>query len=134
MGEFSDVPSSRWNESAEEESDSNGGDTPDSKNLRDAFSISEDDRKDTTHQMRGVIDEARYVVYTRRRLNKMTVRWRGREQRAFRSKFQEAVGKLKTIPGAQTLQASRTSNVANRTLDGCTKRAREWQNWHSIAD
>ena len=132
--DFSGVPSSRWNESAKEESDSIGGDTPDAKNMRDTFLVSEDDRKDMTQQLRGVIDEARYVVYTSRRLNKMTVRWRDHEKRAFQAQHREAVGKLKAIPGAKTLQASRTSNVAKHTLAGCLRRAREWQNWHSYED
>ena len=132
--EFSDVPSSRWNESSKEESDSDGGDTPDAKNLRDAFLISEDDRKDRTHAMRGFVDEARYVVYTSRRLNKMTARWRDNEKRAFISQHQEAVGKLKAIPGAKALRASSTSNADRNTLPGCMKRAQEWQNWNSNGD
>ena len=57
--DFSEVPSSGWNESAKEESDSIGGDAPGAKNLRDTFLISEDDRKDMTQKLRGVIDEAR---------------------------------------------------------------------------
>ena len=38
--------------------------------------ISEDDMKDRALEMRGFIDETRYVVYTSKRLNQMTVRWR----------------------------------------------------------
>ena len=132
--DFSEMPSSRWNESAKEESDSIGGDTHDAKNTRDTFLLSEDDRKDMTQQLRGVIGEARYVVYTSRRLNKMTVRWRGHEKRAFQAQHREASGKLRAIPGAKTLQASRTSNIAKHTLAGCLRRAKDRQNWHSNED
>ena len=132
-GEFSDVPSSRWGESAKDESESNGGDTPDAKGRRDTFLICEDDRRDMTQEMRGFIDEGRYVVYTSR-INQRAVRWRDKEKRASRSNRQEAAGKLQAAPGAKTLHAFRTSNVSRRTFPERMKRAHEWQNWRSNKD
>lgn len=67
--EFSDAPSSRWGESQKEDSDSDGGGAPDAKTLRNTCMMTEDDRKDRTQEMRGFIDETRYVVYTSRKLN-----------------------------------------------------------------
>lgn len=77
-GEFIDAPSSRRGESAKEESEPNGGDAPDAKNIRNTCMMSEGDRKDRTHEMRGFVDETRYVVYTSKKLDQMTVSWRGR--------------------------------------------------------
>ena len=87
--------------------------------------ISEDDMKDRALEMRGFIDETRYVVYTSKRLNQMAVRWRDRGKRAFMWQQQEAAGggELKGIPGANALRASRTSNVAKHSLPQCMKRA-----------
>ena len=105
------------------ESESNGGAAPDAKNVMNTFMISEDDMKDRALEMRGFIDETRYVVYTSKRLNQMAVKWRDWEKRAFRSQQHEAVGKLKEIPGSKALHASRTSNVAKHSLPQCMKRA-----------
>lgn len=129
--DFDEIATSLWDESSKPESLSEGGDSPDAKELRQTFMINEDDRKDRTKEMKAVIDDTRYVVYTSKRLNQMTVRWRDREMREHRSKHVEAVRTLKNMPNAKTMHASRTSNVAKHTLPECIKRAQEWQNWHS---
>ena len=131
--DFSDVPTSRWGESSEDDSHTDGGDTPIARNLRNQFVISEDDRKDRTREMKAHIDGSKYVVYTSKRLDQMTVRWRDREMKTHRHKYTEAVKKLAQIPGAKVMHASRTSKVSKHTLAECIKRAQEWQNWHREA-
>ena len=129
-GDFSEVPTSQWNESSESDSHTDGGDTPEARNLRNQFTISEDDRKDRTREMKAHIDVSKYVVYTSKRLDQMTVRWRDNERRTHQAKYSQAVKKLAQIPGAKVMHASRTSKVSKHTLPECIKRAQQWQNWH----
>ena len=131
--DFSDVSTCRWNESSEADSHTDGGDAPEARNLRNQFIISEDDRKDRTREMKSFVDVSEYVVYTSKRLDQMTVRWRDNEMKMHRAKYPQSVKKLAQIPGAKIMRASRTSGVSKHTLPECTKRAQEWKNWHRRA-
>ena len=131
--DFDELATSIWGESSKMEASSVGGDSSDAKDLRNTFMISEDDRKDRTKEMKTFIDDSKYVVYTSKKLNQMTARWRDREMREHRAKHVNAVKTLKTIANAKTMHAIGTSNVAKHTLPECTKRAQEWQNWHSAS-
>ena len=130
--DFSDVPTSRWDESSGNESHTDGGDSHSARILRNQLTINEDDRQDRTREMKSFIDGPKYVVYTSKRLGQMTVRWRGREKKTHRQKYTEAVKKLAQMHGSKVTHASRTSKVAKHTLPECIKRAQEWQNWHRI--
>ena len=128
--DFSDVSTCRWNESSEGDSHTDGGDSPEARNLRNEFAISGDGRKDRTRETSTFIDGSKYAVNTSKRLDQMTARWRGGEVKAHRHKYTEAVKRLAQMPGGKTMHASRTSKVSKRTLTECIKRAQEWQNWH----
>ena len=128
--DFSEVPTCKWDESSQPDSHTDGGDSPQAKTLRGQFVLSEDDRKGRTREMKAFVDTSKYVVYTSKRRDQMTVRWRDREMKTHRRKHTDSVKKLSQIPGAKAMHASRTSKVSKHTLPECIKRAQEWQNWH----
>ena len=121
--DFSDVSTCRWNESSAGDSHTDGGDSPEARNRRNQFTISEDDRKDRAREMRTFTDGPKYVVYTSKRLDQMTVKRMGREVKSHRHKYAEAVKRLDQMPGAKATHASRTSKVPKHTLPECIKRA-----------
>ena len=128
--DFSEVPTCKWDESSLPDSHSDGGDSPQAKILRDQFVLSEDDRKGRARETKAFVDTSKYVVYTSKRLDQMTVRWRDREMKTHRGKHTESVKKLSQIPGPKAMHASRASKVSKHTPPECIKRAQEWQNWH----
>ena len=109
------------------------GGHPDATDIRNTLTISESDRSDRADEMKALIGDSRYVVYTRKRLNQMTVRWGDREMRTHRVKHMESVQIPNDIPTSKTTHTGRTSDVSSHTLPECIKSAQGRQNWHSAS-
>ena len=131
--DFGDRLDCEWGESSAPESQSDGGDSNDARNLRKYIDGVGDDREEKTREMGKSINALRYVVYASVRRNQITARWMEREERAQRQAYRRDVKKIREIPSSKVLRGSRASEISKHGFPECAKRAEEWQNCHSDA-
>ena len=130
--DFDDVSVPEWDESEVEDEEPSDGESPSARKLNHDFCMKDDDRRDISKEMSGHVDVDKYAVYTSRRLNRVIVMWRNREKIAHRAAHKNAVKSISSIPGARAMHGSRSSKLSLHGLAECVKRAKEWQQWHSV--